>query len=271
MTQHRTLILRTAGTNCDAELARAFNLAGSTTDLVHQTTLAKDPNILDRYNIAAFPGGFAHGDDIAAGRVLAAFVRDRLYQKLTQLIEREGGVLGVCNGFQVLVQIGLLPGSFSDPPTHPATSPTPTVALAHNTSGRFICEWTPIAPNPNANCIWTESLTHRPADEPTLAFPIAHAEGRLVAPDHATITNITTKNRDALRYTHNPNGSAANIAGLTDHTGRVLGLMPHPERFLTWRHHPNAPNLSPSLHQTQTPALAMFRAAVDATAAVPTA
>ena len=271
MTQHRTLILRTAGTNCDAELARAFQLAGSTPDLVHQTTLAKDPSILDRYNIAAFPGGFAHGDDIAAGRVLAAFVRDRLYEKLTQLIEREGAVLGVCNGFQVLVQIGLLPGPTDPTTTPPSAAHPPTVALAANTSGRFICEWTPIAPNPDSNCIWTAPLTNRPPSEPELALPIAHAEGRLVAPDHATIDNITAQHRDALRYTRNPNGSAANIAGLTDHTGRVLGLMPHPERFLTWQHHPNAPNLPRSLHQTETPALAMFRAAVNATAAVPTA
>jgi phosphoribosylformylglycinamidine synthase len=268
MPHHRTLILRTAGTNCDTELARAFALAGSTPDLLHQTTLAKDPDIIDRYNIVALPGGFAHGDDIAAGRVLAAFVRDTLYEKLIQLIDREGAVLGVCNGFQVLVQIGLLPGPTQPNPTHPSQPPLPTVALAENTSNRFICEWTPLAANPAANCIWTEPLKQRPPHEPPLAFPIAHAEGRLIAPDPGTIEHITANNRDALRYTHNPNGSEASIAALTDHTGRVLGLMPHPERFPTWRHHPDAPNLHPSLRHTETPALAMFRAAVERTAAL---
>jgi phosphoribosylformylglycinamidine synthase len=260
------VVVRTAGTNCDAELVRAFQLAGALVDLVHVDRFQAEPSLLRSYRIVAFPGGFAHGDDVSAGRVLAMQVRRRLYGELRNAVNERGVcVLGVCNGFQVLVQAGLLPGpTNADEPLSDEPA-APTVALAPNASDRFIDDWAPVRADPASPCVWTAPLIDRPGDEPTLALPVAHAEGRFVCPP-ALLEQLLARGRVALRYLDNPNGSAGDVAGLCDHTGRVFGLMPHPERFLTWRHHPEATRLDPSLRDRDTPGLAMFRAAVKSVA-----
>ena len=220
MTPH-TLILRTAGTNCDRELAHAFELAGATTQTMHLHELIESPKKLEGFDIVGFPGGFSYGDDIAAGRILANRLRHRLYEPLLAAIDRGVPMFGPCNGFQVLVKLGLLP----DP--HAGGQ---RVTLAHNTSGRFIDRWTPVSVQTDSPCLWTQGL-----DDHDL--PMAHGEGRLAA-DPGVLDQLEAQGQVPLRYRDNPNGSARDIAGLCDPTGRVFGLMPHPERYLHPTHHP---------------------------------
>lgn len=270
------LLIRTAGTNCDAELARAFQLAGATPQLVHIDTLTRDPSPLLAAPIIAFPGGFSYGDDIAAGRVFAVKARQRLWPTLREAIERGTLILGVCNGFQVLTQLGLLPGPNDKHnntwPAHTDQPPTPTIALAENAAGRFIDRWCHITIDPDSPCVWTTGLAD--TEPQRLTLPVAHGEGRVVATNPTLIEQLITNGQAPIRYApaDNPNGSAGDIAGICDPTGRILGLMPHPERYLSWAHHPAGTRLTPS--DAETPGLRIFRNAVEATrqiAATPTA
>ncbi len=220
MTPH-TLILRTAGTNCDAELAHAFVRAGATTQTMHLHTLLEQPQRLEDFDILGFPGGFSYGDDIAAGRILANRLRHRLYEPLLAAIDRGVPMFGPCNGFQVLVKLGLLP----DP-----RAGRQEVTLAHNTSGRFIDRWTPVTVESQSPCLWTAGL-------PDHDLPLAHGEGRFTAPT-PVLDHLEKNGQVALRYAENPNGSARDIAGICDPTGLVFGLMPHPERYLHPTNHP---------------------------------
>ncbi|MEL7087510.1 MAG: phosphoribosylformylglycinamidine synthase subunit PurQ [Planctomycetota bacterium] len=232
----QTLILRTAGTNCDRELAHAFELAGADTTTLHLYTLIEDPRKLEAFDLIGFPGGFSYGDDIAAGRILANRLKHRLYEPLLAAIDRGVPMFGPCNGFQVLVKLGLLP----DP--HAGGQ---EVTLAHNTSGRFIDKWTSVSVDVDSQCIWTKGLGDH-------ELPIAHGEGRFTAPPEV-LDRIEANGQVALRYGvsggtfggtsggtsgGNPNGSARDIAGVCDPTGLVFGLMPHPERFLHPTNHP---------------------------------
>ncbi|MEM7626760.1 MAG: phosphoribosylformylglycinamidine synthase subunit PurQ [Planctomycetota bacterium] len=217
----QTLILRTAGTNCDRELAHAFELAGAETTTLHLNDLIADPRKLEDFDLIGFPGGFSYGDDIAAGRILANRLKHRLYEPLLAAIDRGVPIFGPCNGFQVLVKLGLLP----DP--HAGGQ---EVTLAHNTSGRFIDRWTPVSVDPASKCIWTKDLQDH-------GLPMAHGEGRFAAPS-AVLDRLEARGQVALRYTENPNGSARDIAGVCDPSGLVFGLMPHPERYLHPTNHP---------------------------------
>jgi phosphoribosylformylglycinamidine synthase I len=267
MSPPTALVVRTAGTNCDAELCRAFELAGAIPQRVHVDALVRDPERLEAYDLIAFPGGFSYGDDIASGRILAMHVREHLYPRLIDAIERGVPILGVCNGFQVLVQIGLLPGPEGGMPW-PETSPKPQVALAHNASARFIDTWAAVKPGPHGateRCVWTRpyaDLAGRPHAGDVLRLPIAHGEGRFVT-DEATLASLETSGRVALRYGSDVNGSVGGVAGLTDATGLVFGLMPHPERYLSWAHHPYATRLDADIKRGVPPGLAMFISAVE--------
>lgn len=262
----RALIVRAAGTNCDTELVRAFQLAGAAPDLVHIRALIDDPDSIDAYDLIAFPGGFSYGDDIASGRILAMQIRERLYQPLRRAAERGAAIIGVCNGFQVLTQVGLLPGPAAGQPWPANAPPLATVALADNTPPRFKDAWVGVHANPASPCVWTRALHNEPraphADD-TMMLPIAHGEGRFVVRDQQVLHALEASNQIALRYTDNPNGSVADIAGVCDASGRIFGLMPHPERYLDWTRHPFWTRLDPSTPAADTPGLAMFKSAVD--------
>jgi phosphoribosylformylglycinamidine synthase subunit PurQ / glutaminase len=222
----RTLILRTAGTNCDSELAHAFELAGAAAELMHLNQLIDSPQIMEQYDLLGLPGGFSYGDDIAAGRIFANRLRHRVYPALRGFIAAGKPVIGICNGFQLLVKAGLLP-AFELPADHP---PHQVATLADNSSARFIDRWIPVQADGRSVCIWTRGLDR-------CDLPIAHGEGRFVAPEDV-LNRLESQGQVALRYVENPNGSMRDIAGICDPTGLVLGLMPHPERFTHVTQHP---------------------------------
>jgi phosphoribosylformylglycinamidine synthase len=235
----RALVLRSAGTNCDAETVRALDMAGATTDLLHLNALSADAARLADYGILAIAGGFSYGDYVAAGRVFGNELRHRLEAPLRDFVERGGLVVGICNGFQILIELGML----EDPGLAPAER---TIALTDNSTGRFECRWVTLR-SEDCLCPWIETGELMPV-------PIAHAEGRFLVRDRDALDALHERRQVALTYVDpaqperggpdeevplpwNPNGSVANIAGITDPTGRVLGLMPHPERNLEpWNH-----------------------------------
>jgi phosphoribosylformylglycinamidine synthase len=225
----RVLVLRAPGTNADRELAFAFELADSSAHLAHINELIAGTQKLADYQILALPGGFSYGDDLGAGKVQANEMRLRIFDDLKVFIERGGLILGVCNGFQALVKTGILPG-----PPDPAL---PHVTLTNNDSGKFECRWISMVAEPTNNCVWTEGIER-------LESPVAHGEGKLIsAPEmlsrlRPVLYYANSKWQPTATYPANPNGSINNIAGLTNDTGTVFALMPHPERFVRASQHP---------------------------------
>lgn len=265
----RALVIRAAGTNCDAEMCRGFAMAGAEVELLHLDALLREPGRLDAYDLFGFPGGFSFGDDVASGRIFAMKVRTGLYPALREAVARGALMLGVCNGFQVMVQAGLLPGPEGAWPVD--APPTQSLALTENKDARFCGRWVPVAYEASSVCVWTRNLWN--AEDPEAAqhastLPVAHGEGRLVADDASTIAALERSGRVVLRYRDNYNGSAGAIAGVCDASGRLFGLMPHPDRFLDWTRHPYWTRLTPALRRTPTPGATMFRNAVEAVARV---
>lgn len=231
----RVLVLRTDGTNCDEELAFAFQLAGGKSELVHVNDLRSKKESLNKFQILAVPGGFSYGDDIASGKVLATELTSYFSEDLQKFINRPNTlVIGICNGFQVLVRTGLLP--FRRIGSMDAT-------LTNNDSGHFECRWINLRIE-KSNCFFLQDL-----EGSVVSYQVAHGEGKFFTTE--TILSKIEKNRQvAFRYVDenakstqefpaNPNGSMNAIAGITDTTGRILGMMPHPERFSLKEHHPN--------------------------------
>ena len=247
------LIVRTAGTNCELELAHAFELAGAETHTVHLNRLIDDPGIIDAAQLIGFPGGFSYGDDIAAGRILANRLRHRLLGPLQAAVRRHVPIVGICNGFQVLAKLGLLP----DP-----EAAVQTTTLADNTCGRFVDRWVGLEVAADTVCVWTRDIER-------LELPIAHGEGRFVPQSDAILAKLQENRQVVLRYADeglwagNPNGSTDRIAGICDPTGHVLGLMPHPERYTHQTNHPIWTRRS-GADQASTPAgLRFFQNAVE--------
>lgn len=259
----QALVLRTAGTNCDAEMCRAFELAGASVELVHLDRLCAKPERLDAFDLIGFPGGFSYGDDIASGRIFAANVRRYLWKGLVRAAVRGVPMLGVCNGFQVMVQSGLLPGPDPDA-GWPDEPPTPSIGLARNDTARFLDRWVGVETLPNSPCLWTADLDIH-ASPDVMKLPVANGEGRIVTGD---ADGLAQTGRVALRYTEPVNGSTADIAGVCDASGRLFGLMPHPDRYLAWTHHPFWTRLDGTIKTGDTPGLAMFRSAVNAARAL---
>ncbi|MCP4246115.1 MAG: phosphoribosylformylglycinamidine synthase I [bacterium] len=252
MAEINVIVLRAAGINCDGETVHAWRLAGVLPRRVHVNALLARPSLLDEAQILTIPGGFSYGDDIAAGTILANRLTRRLGDTLRAFVDHGGLVLGICNGFQVLLKMGLLPGG---------RDLTAAVSLTVNASARFEDRWVRLRVCTD-RCPFLQSGTDFEA-------PVAHAEGRLVVESDATLAALRDDGHFALLYVDsdgnpgaypvNPNGSAAGIAGLTDATGRVLGLMPHPERNVDRTQHPLW-----TRRPVDTPAtgLAVFRSAV---------
>jgi phosphoribosylformylglycinamidine synthase len=232
----KTLILRTAGTNCDKETAYAFEQAGAISELLHINRLLQESKLLAQYQILAFPGGFSYGDDIAAGRIFANQLAHHLREPLQRFIEAGKPIIGICNGFQILVKTDLLPGPL-------AGHSGQTCTLTHNDCGRFVDRWVHLVPR-SRKCIWTQGL------DGGLELPIAHGEGKFVTADEPVRRALWEQDQVALVYTKadgsatqgrfpdNPNGSTDDIAGVCDASGLVFGLMPHPERYIDATQHP---------------------------------
>jgi phosphoribosylformylglycinamidine synthase subunit PurQ / glutaminase len=247
MKKVKTLILRTAGTNCDMETAHAFKLAGSAVESLHINALMKKKSALDDYQILAIPGGFTYGDDIASGKVLANELNNSLKSELSRFIKAGKLIIGICNGFQVLVKMGLLPNTKN---LSTRTNAPIEATLGLNNSGKFEDRWIYLKNGQEARgkrqeglCVWTKDLPE------VIYLPVAHGEGKFI-PKNQTILNALEKNGQIVfRYTSsdgkptgypgNPNGSIEDIAGITDATGRILGMMPHPERYVTYTQHPH--------------------------------
>jgi phosphoribosylformylglycinamidine synthase len=238
--------LRAPGTNCEEETAAAWERAGAEVQTWHVGRLIESPGLLDRFQILTIPGGFSYGDDLGAGRILAARLGSVLGEALQRLHDRGGLILGICNGFQVLVRCGLLPGGLAG-----STLPSPVPAtLARNDSGRFEARWVRLLPRPGRSPFVS-------FDDP-IELPVAHGEGRFVTADPASLDRLEQAGQLVLKYVDsagrptqdypaNPNGSAAAVAGFCNSTGRIFGLMPHPERFIDPWHHPRWTRLGPKL------------------------
>ncbi|MBC8481362.1 MAG: phosphoribosylformylglycinamidine synthase I [Planctomycetes bacterium] len=233
MAKVKALVLRAAGINCDLETQHALQLAGADADRTHINRIIEQKNLLEDYQIIVFPGGFSYGDDIAAGRILANQITHHLYEPLKKFIDQGKAVLGICNGFQVLVKSGILPALDSQ-------QKNDLVTITENDNGKFDDRWVHLQPGTD-KCIFINPNQR-------IYLPIAHGEGKVVTKDENVLETLKKNGHIAFRYVDengsqgtwpiNPNGSIDSIAGLTDTTGRVLGLMPHPERFIRKTQHP---------------------------------
>ncbi len=238
----QALVLTGFGINCEEEFAAAYRLAGAEATIVHLNQVLHGHVSIHDYDILNFPGGFSFGDDLGSGVVLANKLRYRrnaagrtLLDDIKQFIADGKFVMGICNGFQVLVKLGLLPNL--------GGTVTPEVTLTHNASGRYEDRWVRLKVNPNSTSPFLKGLD-------TLEVPVRHGEGRLIISGTDTLTEIEARGLNCLSYVdfdgsptdvypHNPNGADLNCAGLTDTTGQVFGLMPHPEAFLSLYNHPD--------------------------------
>lgn len=254
ITKPRVCVLRAPGTNCDVETAFAFESAGAIAERVHLFRLLEEPQTLAGFQILCIPGGFSYGDDIGAGVVFGAKLQRQLSHAIGEFLQRDTLTLGICNGFQVLLRSGILPDGtetwppplHSPPSTSGGTGGMRDATLTWNANGRYTALWVQLEVDAPDNAFL------RGID--LIEMPLAHAEGRIavrsrsvldrwrennqIALRYASPEGVTLEGDDVLPYPINPNGSAANIAGLGDPTGRVLGLMPHPERFLFATQHP---------------------------------
>lgn len=234
MSSPKVMVLRAPGINCERETLHAFERAGGAPSFLHIGQLLAAPDRLDTFRVIAVPGGFSYGDDISSGRVLAQEMKSRLGEKLLTFIDRGGLVIGICNGFQVLVRLGLLPctrGTLDE-----------EVTLTHNLSNHYECRWVTLQTT-KSRCVFLPAGL-------TMRWPAAHGEGRLVARDRglqqllvdegfATALYVDAQGRPTEVYPHNPNGAPLGIAGLTNKNGRVLGVMPHPDRSYLPTHMPD--------------------------------
>ena len=220
----RTCVITGYGINADRELEEAFSRAGSETARIHVSDLLEDAAGLAKFDLLAFPGGFSFGDHLGSGKVLAYLVKSHLKDELDRFVADGKLVLGICNGFQILVKMGILP-NFSG-------SWRQEVSLIHNESGVFDDRWVKVRYNAKNSSPWLKGLDRT-------VYPIRHGEGRFITASREVAAELERRNLVALTYDgSNPNGSEADIAGITDPTGRILGMMPHPEAFLDPRNHP---------------------------------
>lgn len=232
----KALVLAGYGLNCDNETAYALELAGASASRVHINSLIDGSVSLDDFQIMVFVGGFSWGDDHGAGVIQAVRLKTNLGDKLLEFVDRGNLVLGICNGFQTLVNLGLLPGFAGDYKTR-------SIALTFNDCGNFRDSWVNLKVNSVSPCIFTKDMDY-------LELPIRHGEGKFYS-DESTLKRLVNSNQVAIQYSmldgeiansafpYNPNGSVLDIAGICDPTGRIFGLMPHPEAYNHPTNHPN--------------------------------
>jgi phosphoribosylformylglycinamidine synthase len=220
----RALVIYGYGVNCQAESKYAIEKTGGKADILHLNRLLDDPQLLKRYNMLFLPGGFSFGDDLGSGKVFCNKMKFKLRPQLEEFVADNNLVLGICNGFQMLVKMGLLPKpDFMQ-----------RVTLIPNDSGHFEDRWVILKGNPDSPCVFTKGIDY-------LLSPVRHGEGKFVPKDEGILKELKEKNQIVFRYTdekgrlagypYNPNGSVDNIAGICDSTGRIFGMMPHPEAF----------------------------------------
>ncbi|MEL6427818.1 MAG: phosphoribosylformylglycinamidine synthase I [Planctomycetota bacterium] len=264
-TRPKALVLRGPGTNCEDETLRALRMGGAEADLVRSDVAAREPGRLEGYGVLVFAGGFSYGDDLAAGRVWGAGLRQHLGRALRAHVDRGGLVLGVCNGFQVLVESGVF-----EPDAAPHER---SVALFANASGHYECRWVTLEVQAS-RCGW---LADGALAGTRFPCPVAHGEGRFAVADEAALARLREAGQIALTYVDdgaeagqpagypaNPNGATGDVAGICDPTGRVLGLMPHPERNLDPWNHPTWTRRGPGRSEGE--GLAFYRALVESAA-----
>jgi phosphoribosylformylglycinamidine synthase len=234
MATPHAIILRAPGANCDTEAEFAFRQAGAFADRVHINRLREQPRLLHRYQILCLPGGFTYGDDVAAGKILANQLVNFLGDSIRRFRDADKLILGICNGFQALLKAGIIIPSDED---------GPLATLTYNASGKFEDRWVHLRTISKLSPFLT-GIEH-------MDLPVAHGEGKLIFREPWIMKGIEQSGQSVLRYAsanqapaalvrypENPNGSEGNIAGLCDASGRVLGLMPHPERHMLPTQHP---------------------------------
>lgn len=247
MAKPRVLVLRAPGTNCDIETAYAFEQAGAIAERLHIARLLERPDLLRDFQIFCVPGGFSYGDDVAAGRILALQIRHHLLAAIQEFHERDRLILGICNGFQVLLKAGIV--------VPPDSDGKPVATLTWNDTARYEDRWVYLRVVSD-RCVFLHGIQE-------LQLPVAHAEGKFVVRNVDWLEQLVRQGhvalcyqmpgsggastdqdgasqpwRTAVPYPWNPNGSMGNVAGVCDATGRIFGLMPHPERFIDVTHHP---------------------------------
>lgn len=227
----RVLVLTGDGINCERETARAFRLAGAEAEIVHINDLLERPKSVHGYQAMAFPGGFSFGDDLGSGQVLALKLSLVLGDEMRAFVEAEKPVIGICNGFQALTKLGLLPQPFG----------ARTMALARNDHGHFMDKWVELEPEKESVCIWARGFGG------AFPLPIRHGEGRVVftrGEEESVHRQLSQAGQIVLRYREDVNGSYGRIAGVCDPKGLVFGLMPHPEAAVSLLQHPQSSRLA---------------------------
>jgi len=252
----KALILTGFGINCDIETAHAFKIVGADAQRVHINDLINGAKRLSDYHILAFPGGFSFGDDIASGKVLANMIKYNLGEQIQEFIDAGKLIIGICNGFQTMVKMGLLPAFNGDYVTQDVT-------LTFNDSGRFEDRWVHLNANKNSKCVFTKGIKN-------IYLPVRHGEGKFVVKNPQVLARLNKNNHIVFQYTgsdgknvgypDNPNGSVDNIAAICDETGRVFGMMPHPEAF---QHRTNHPRWTREELPEEGAGVAIFRNAVE--------
>ncbi len=265
----KALVLTGYGLNCDTETAHAFELAGASPSKVHINSLIDGSAELSDYHILAFVGGFSWGDDHGAGVIQAVRLKTNIGRQILDFVGNGNLVLGICNGFQALVNLGLLPGFDGNYVNR-------SVALTYNDCGNFRDDWVTLTVNQDSPCVFTRGIDR-------VDLPVRHGEGKFYA-ETDVIGRLVRQNQVALRYAapggqpaelrfpYNPNGSVDDIAGICDPTGRVFGLMPHPEAYNHFTNHPDWPRRKEMVKRSQrkdaltseiTPGIKFFSNAVD--------
>ena len=231
----RVLILLAAGINRDGDAEAAFHMAGADAERVHINDIVDGKKRLKDYHILMIPGGFSFGDDIASGKVLANKLKYKLKDDMLEFIADKKLIFGVCNGFQVMVKLGILPG-------FDGNYMRQDVTLTHNDSGKFEDRWVHLKVNPSSKCVFTKGI------EKLIYVPICHGEGKFIPRDDDVFRRLQDNGQIVVQYVDgngefgvypvNPNGSVGHIAGICDETGRIFGMMPHPEDYIVRTQHP---------------------------------